>query len=82
MAKFTKRPKVVDAVQWTGENFEEIRTLVGVTSAICNDGALTILLHRGSMFITKGHVIVKEAKDDEPIILSEFKFNLLYLPKK
>ncbi len=82
MAKFTKKPKVIDAVQWTGKNFEEIRNLVGVTNAVCEDGALTILLHRGTMFITKGHFIVKEHKDDEPLIFTEFKFNLLYSPKK
>lgn len=82
MAKFNKKPKVVDAVQWNGDNFKEIQDLVGPLQAIYSEGDLLIILHRGSMFITKGHYIVKESKDDEPLIFSEFKFNLLYTPKK
>ncbi len=82
MAKFTKKPKVIDAEQWTGDNFDKIQNLVGVNHASFSDGALTVILNGRSMFITRGTFIVKEAKDDEPLIFSEFKFKLLYSPKK
>ena len=83
MAKFTKKPKVVDAEQWTGDNFAAIEKLVGADTATfeMSDG-LIIKLQYNSRFITRGSYIVKENKEDEPLIFSEFNFNRFYSPKK
>ena len=83
MAKFTKKPQVVDAVQWNGKNLKEIQKLIGADNA-SSDGAggLIVKILRGSMFITKGNYVIKEPEYDEHSILSEFKFNLEYSPKK
>lgn len=82
MAKFTKKPMVIDAVQWDGTNFPSVQKLVGATSCLEDSNGLIVLMHRGSMFVSKGHYVVVEEKNDEPLILSEFKFKLLYSPKK
>jgi len=83
MAKFTKKPKVVDAVQWDGTNLKEIQDLIGENNASSDGtGGLIVNILRGSMFVTKGNYVVKEHEYDEHLILSEFKFKLLYSPKK
>ena len=83
MAKFTQKTKVVDAVQWTGDNFTAIQKLLGVTNcAIDRNGGLIVHMRYGAMFVTKGNFVVVAEKDDEPLIFSEFKFNLAYSPKK
>lgn len=83
MAKFTKKPKVIEAVKWNGENFLEVQKLVGCTGCDTDyQGGLIINMHRGSMFVSKGHFVVLECAGEEPFILSEFRFKLLYSPKK
>tara|TARA_R110000803_G_scaffold5230_12_gene17386 strand:+ start:2671 stop:2925 length:255 start_codon:yes stop_codon:yes gene_type:complete len=83
MAKFTKKPKVVDAERWTGNNFKTMQNLVGSDAAsLVENGGLVVSIRSVSMFVTQGSYIVKSSADEEPQILSAFKFNLLYSPLK
>jgi len=82
MAKFTKIPQVVDAEQWTGSNMAKIEKLVGADRVIIDNAGLILKLQHTDVFVTRGHFIVVEGKESYPIILSEFKFNLTYSPKK
>ena len=43
MTKFRKKPVIIDAVQWTGNNYSEISKL-GETSAVCRH--LSVLENR------------------------------------
>ena len=83
MAKFTKKPKVILAEKWDGKNLQDIKNLIGADNAeLDGNGGLIIKIHRGSMFVSMGHYIVQEDMNDEPKLLSAFKFNLLYSPIK
>lgn len=83
MAKFTKKAKIVDAVQWKGDNFTAIQKMAGALNChLDDDGGLIVKSFRGSLFISRGSYVVIEEKDDDPITMSEFRFKLLYSPKK
>ena len=82
MAKYTEKPKVVDAVQWTGDNKEEIKKLVGLGQASFDVYGLILHLQHNSLFVTQGNYVVMETKDGYPKTISEFKFKRLYSPKK
>lgn len=61
--KYKKRPVVVDTVQWTGENPEEIVGFVGVSARIWEkqheDDVLDILTLEGVMRAQTGDWIIK-----------------------
>ncbi len=81
--KYTKKPKVVEAVQWKGDNLKEVQDLIGDDFAGCDDdGRLTVVMPFILLFVIKGTYIVVEDKDDDFLVLSESKFNSSYSPKK
>jgi hypothetical protein len=65
MAKFRKKPVVVEAIQWTGDNAEEIL-------AFCDDGQcaqwksgeMAILTLEGEMHATVGDWIVRGVSNE------------------
>jgi hypothetical protein len=64
MAKFRKRPVVVDAVRWTGKNREEVSALVdaGTETPIVGGesaGHLGIYTREGFMTVAPGDWIIK-----------------------
>ena len=81
--KYTKKSKVVDAVQWTGDTLEEIQDLIGVDFASCDsEGRLTVVTPSILLFVVIGTYIVVEYKDSGFLVMTEVLFNSLYSPKK
>lgn len=58
MAKFRKRPVVVDAVQFNGMNQQEIRNFTGY-AAVAHCGGMTIETLEGQMLISNGDWVIK-----------------------
>lgn len=56
--KFRKRPVVVDAVRWTGDNFEEMRLFTGGKASKCNH-MLVIATLEGEMHALPGDWIIR-----------------------
>lgn len=83
MTKYTKKPLVIDAVQWKGNNFKAIETLLGAGVAkVDGDIGLVIKIGTISQLALVGDFILKETPDDKPKILSQFKFDNRYVPLK
>jgi len=82
MALFTKKPKVVEGIQWNGDNLAEIQKLVGRTEA-CTDeeGGLIVTLPQGRMYVTRSHWVLKDPSEGV-LILSDFHLKLRYKAKK
>lgn len=67
MAKYRKKPVVIEAVQWTGENFEEIQKMlinadenrVIMPHPNEDDDSLLIVTLEGEMRADKGDYIIK-----------------------
>ena len=69
MAKYRKKPVVIEAVQWTGDNFEEIKKMLkdadenrAITSHPNEDKevkSLLIVTLEGEMIADKGDYIIK-----------------------
>ncbi len=82
MALFTKKPKVVEAVQWNGDNLAEFQKLLGETEVYTDDeGGLIVNLPQGRMFVTRSHWVVKDPSEDT-LIMSDFNLKLRYKAKK
>ena len=58
MAKYRKKPVVIDAVQWTGENMQEISDFASHCAEIVNDTLLINTLE-GTMTASKGDYIIR-----------------------
>lgn len=57
--KFRKKPVVIDAVQWTGENRDEIFQFVG-RDAVCGDATgMVIKTLEGQHIASEGDWIIK-----------------------
>jgi len=57
MAKFRKKPVVIDAVQWTGGNPNEVKVFTGIQADIVyGDGAATLSIAtlEGTMTASRG----------------------------
>lgn len=66
MARCRKLPIVIEAVQWTGENYEEIKQFAG-ESFICwhyNHDSISIQTLEGVMSASKGDWIIKGIKNE------------------
>lgn len=58
--KYRKKPLEIEAVQWTGDNLAELRTLDGFNSVhTCFGGRLNIKTIEGLMLASIGDYIIK-----------------------
>lgn len=55
--QYRKKPIVIEAIQWTGDNLEELQNFVG--SALAYDGKLTIHTLEGDHEAKVGDYIIK-----------------------
>lgn len=60
--KYVKKPVVIEAVQWTGENTQELSEFMGVTS-FC-DGKVQISTLEGVLTASKGDWIIKGVRGE------------------
>ena len=59
MPKFRKKPVVIEAVQWTGENFEEISEFLGKARRLIPSPVLQIYTLEGIMDASIDDFIIK-----------------------
>ena len=66
MTQFRKRPVVVDAIRWTGENRVELLAFVGKAPAHLDADGLTIVLHtlEGDMRASPGDWVIRGVADE------------------
>lgn len=66
MAKYRKKPVVIDAIQWTGENAWGIRDFIGgqVGWSIIGGESLSIDTLEGRMEASRGDWIIKGIKGE------------------
>lgn len=57
--KYKKRPVVIEAIQYTGENPAEIKEFVGENCRINKDGYIFIRTLEGSMEVSVGDFVIK-----------------------
>ena len=58
--KYRKKPVVIDAIQFTGENHNEIADFIGKAGCRAhNTGSITISTLEGTMNASKGDFIIK-----------------------
>lgn len=58
MAKYKKKPVVIEAIRFTGSNYEEIREFIG-KNTLCSDLSIVIPTLEGDMVAQKGDYIIK-----------------------
>ena len=63
MALYRKKPVVIEAVQYTGPNFEEIEAFVG-GDAEFRDGKLLVATLEGPLYASPGDWIIKGVKGE------------------
>lgn len=60
MAKYRKKPVVIEAIQWTGDNLKELRQMDGFNAVhTCFGGHLKVGTLEGNMSATVGDYIIK-----------------------
>jgi len=64
--KFIKKPIVIDAIKWNGENFEDIKKFIGVSLLAYNPQKLEILIKtlEGQHLASNGDWIIKGIKGE------------------
>ena len=71
--KFKKKPVVIDAIQWTGENGEEVRTFIGEKDCIVPIDSpiplqqfayMTLKTPEGYLNAQRGDWIIRDANGD------------------
>ena len=63
MAKYKKKPVVIEAIRFTGSNYEEIREFIG-KNTLCSDLSIVIPTLEGDMIAQKGDYIIKGVKGE------------------
>ena len=58
MAKYKKKPVVIEAIRFTGSNYKEIREFIG-KNTLCSDLSIVIQTLEGDMVAQKGDYIIK-----------------------
>ncbi|AER21682.1 hypothetical protein SSUST1_1326 [Streptococcus suis ST1] len=58
MVKYKKKPVVIEAIRFTGSNYEEIREFIG-KNTLCSDLSIVIPTLEGNMVAQKGDYIIK-----------------------
>lgn len=71
MAKFRKKPIVIEAIQWTGDNLQEVIDFIGVTDWTCEEAqevvaarGLPIYTLEGRMLALTGDYIIRGVKGE------------------
>ena len=64
MSKFRKKPVVIDAIQWTGDNREEIDEFMGESRRKIPGNGLQIYTLEGIMDASVGDYIIKGVKGE------------------
>ena len=64
MAKYRKKPVVIEAKQWTGKNHMEIATFMGVMSLETNGDIALINTLEGTMEASAGDYIIRGIKGE------------------
>ena len=66
MAQFRKKPVVIEAIQWTGENYLELRQFIGpnIYEAGIISKSVTIVTLEGDMLASVGDWIIKGVKGE------------------
>ena len=59
MAYFRKKPVVIEAIKYVGENLDEIRLFTGSSYGGLNFNKLSIITLEGNMVANKGDYIIK-----------------------
>lgn len=62
--KFRKKPVVIEAVQWTGDNVDDVGDFVGQSATMTVDGAFVIFTLEGEMLASEGDWIIKGIKGE------------------
>lgn len=62
IARYRKKPVEVEAVQWTGENWQEIKDFAG--SDVAFDGRLYVFTLEGTLKADIGDYIIKGVKGE------------------
>lgn len=58
MAKYKKKPVVIEAIRFVGSNYEEIREFIG-KNTLCSDLSIVIPTLEGDIVAQKGDYIIK-----------------------
>ena len=58
MVKYKKKPVVIEAIRFTGSNYDEIREFIG-KNTLCSDLSIVIPTLEGDMVAQKGDYIIK-----------------------
>jgi len=83
MARYVKRPVVVEAIQWAGDNIEDINKFTGGGIVFRADGKISIPTLEGDMLANKGDMIIKGVKSElYPCKLDIFKKTYQRIPDK
>lgn len=64
MARYRKKPVVVDAIQWTGDNTREIARFVGIPDDQPIGNAININTIEGTLRPSEGDYIIKGIKGE------------------
>ena len=59
MPKFRKKPVVIEAIKWTGDNYEEIANFLGEARRLIPGNGLEIYTLEGIMSASIGDYIIK-----------------------
>jgi len=64
--KFRKKPVVIDAIKWTGENFDEVKEFVGESLFGYNPETLDLVIKtlEGEHLASKGDWVIKGIKSE------------------
>ena len=58
MVKYKKKPVVIEAIRFTGSNYEEIREFIEINT-LCSDLSIVMPTLEGDMVAQKGDYIIK-----------------------
>ena len=61
MAKYTKKPVTIDAVQWTGDNYDHVCEVLEISAGQIHPGDETLVIPtlEGLMTVSKGDFVIK-----------------------
>ena len=77
MTKFKKKPTIIEAIQYTGDNIDEISQVLGVLSVINYGESFLIHTLEGNMKVNPGDWVIKGIKGEFYPIKNEI-FKLTY----